>query len=53
MQIAIKTLWQITNTRKAAAKSIRLEKKRRIIYYTECVDNDKNMKIITLSIGGY
>ena len=32
------------------AKSIGLEKKRRIIYYTECVDNNKNMKIITLPL---
>ena len=48
-----KTLRQITNARKAAAKNIRLEKNIRIIYYIKCIDNDKNTKIVTPSIKGY
>ena len=40
-------------TKKAAAKNIRLEKNIRIIYYIECIDNDKNTKIVTPSIKGY
>lgn len=40
-----KTLRQITNGRKVAAKNIRLEKNIRIIYYTECVNNDKIRKL--------
>ena len=37
----------------AAAKNIRLKKNIRIIYYIECIDNDKNTKIVTPSIKGY
>ena len=40
-----KTLRQITNARKVAAKNIRLEKNIRIIYYTECVNNNKIRKL--------
>ena len=30
-----------------------IEKNIRIIYYIECIDNDKNTKIVTPSIKGY
>lgn len=53
MQIAIKLCDKLPIQKKAAAKNIRLEKNIRIIYYIECIDNDKNTKIVTPSIKGY
>lgn len=51
MQIAIKLCDKLPIQERRQLKI--LEKIIRIIYYIECIDNDKNTKIVTPSIKGY